>query len=124
MLTSVRQIDKYLKSVHPQYHYVGMSKRVEEVLEEELKKAGVQQFKLSARAKDKGSLKKKLMYRNETKKYKEYDDIKKDIADLAGVRVILYMPSDEEKVKEVVQKIWGKKVIPKKHPPPRDAQGT
>lgn len=100
-----------------------MAQVIEQFLEGELRQGGVDQFKLSARAKDRNSLRKKLVYRNTEKQYKEFDDIKKDIVDLAGVRIILYMPSDEEKVQKVIQNIWGKKVVPRKHPPPRDEHG-
>lgn len=49
--------------------------------------------------------------------YTTEDDIWNDIHDLAGVRVILYMPSEDqrEKVKRIIQAIWGDHVQPKYH---------
>lgn len=121
------QIDKFLRHGYSREQYKAIAKRAESILKEKLKDGGVYQFKLSARAKDKQSLKEKLIirYRDEGKDYKDDVDIKKDIVDLAGVRIILYMPTKEEyeRVRDVIMKEWGEGVKPKKHPPPRKMCG-
>jgi ppGpp synthetase/RelA/SpoT-type nucleotidyltranferase len=87
-----------------------MAKLVEEKLKVLLDEAGVK-CKLSRRVKHPKSLQEKLVDRNRRRKegYKDFQEIKRDIADLAGVRIILYMPTKEDytKVKELVQKEWG-----------------
>jgi len=73
------------------------------------------QAKVTCRAKDQRSLEEKLKMRNEERKQaheKEYqtaDDIRDDIKDLAGVRVVLYTPNEAQrnKVREVIRDIWG-----------------
>ncbi|KAL1595287.1 hypothetical protein SLS60_009977 [Paraconiothyrium brasiliense] len=101
-----------------------MAKLVEEKLSSLLKEAGVTKFKLSRRAKDPKSLREKLIIRSQGRKeaYKDFQEIKKDIVDLAGVRIILYMPTQEDnhKVKEVIQKEWGQDIVPRIHPPPQE----
>ena len=103
-----------------------MAKDVAETLEERLRGCGVL-FKLSARAKDKKSLKQKLIMRihNEGKVYNTPEDIEKDVVDLAGVRVILYMPTsiDNARVRDVIRKEWGSDIEEKTHPPPRRYDG-
>lgn len=98
-----------------------MAKLVEERLKVLLEAAGVAKYKLSRRAKDPRSLGEKLIIRNlaRDKQYSSIEEIKRDIVDLAGVRIILYMPTqeDNQKVEEVIQKEWGSDVIPKMHPP-------
>jgi ppGpp synthetase/RelA/SpoT-type nucleotidyltranferase len=112
-------VAKFLRQYTP-IHYESMARRASQILEEKLYQGGVQQFKISDRAKDKKSLKEKLIVRHEEKNYQDADDIKKDVIDLAGVRIILYMPTKEEyrKVKNVIQEEWGKEIKPKHHPPP------
>lgn len=55
------------------------------------------------------SLYEKLCMRHEQKPYETIEDIRKDIIDLAGVRIILYMPSQDQrdKVREAINSIWG-----------------
>lgn len=112
-------VKKFVEKEYFFEHYEGMAQCVEGILEEKLNLGGVKQFKLSSRAKDKESLKEKLIVRYEEKQYKDADDIRRDIIDLAGVRIILYMPTAEEyeKVKKVIQEIWGREIQPKTHPP-------
>jgi ppGpp synthetase/RelA/SpoT-type nucleotidyltranferase len=72
---------------------------------------------VTCRAKEEQSLKEKLKMRHEERNYQNADDIWSDIHDLAGVRIILYMPSDDqrEKVKTIIQSIWGEEVEEKLH---------
>lgn len=70
------------------------------------------------------SLREKLMmrYAETGRDYENFAHIKRDIVDLAGVRIILYMPTKEEnlKVKQMIQQEWGQDVKAKRHPPRRD----
>ncbi|KAH8707577.1 hypothetical protein GQ44DRAFT_816387 [Phaeosphaeriaceae sp. PMI808] len=111
-------IDRFIMREYSVEHYKWMAVHVQQILQEKLDEGGVKQFKLSSRAKDKKSLKEKLVVRNQQKLYKDGDDIRNDVVDLAGVRVILYMPTKEEynKVEKVIQEIWGKEIKPKTHP--------
>jgi ppGpp synthetase/RelA/SpoT-type nucleotidyltranferase len=78
---------------------------------------------VTCRAKERKSLLEKLIMRNDERirtklgAYQNTDQIWDDVVDLAGVRVVLYMPSDEqkEKVEKVIQSIWGAHVRPKLH---------
>lgn len=129
MLTRIHsQIVDFLESEYSTAHYEAMAKMVEENLRTRLEAGGVTKFKLSRRAKNHESLKEKLIIRNRNRKidYQSFQEIKKDIVDLAGVRVILYMPTQEDnhKVKEVIQKEWGKDIMPRIHPPPRNIAET
>jgi ppGpp synthetase/RelA/SpoT-type nucleotidyltranferase len=97
-----------------------MAKLVEEKLEVLLDEAGVK-CKLSRRVKQSKSLQDKLVDRVQRRKegYKDFQEIKRDIADLAGVRIILYMPTKEDhtKVYELIKKQWGPGIVPIPHPP-------
>jgi len=97
-----------------------MAEEVEYILKDKLKEGGVEQFKLSSRAKDRQSLREKLIVRHHDKgrNYQDFDEIKKDVVDLAGVRIVLYMPTKEvhKKVKNVIQTLWGKDVEARRHP--------
>jgi ppGpp synthetase/RelA/SpoT-type nucleotidyltranferase len=104
-------------------HYEAMAKLVEEKLDVLLHEAGVK-CKLSRRVKQRDSLQDKLVDRSQRRKegYKDFQEIKRDIADLAGVRIILYMPTKEDhtKVEELIKKQWGPGVVPIPHPPMDD----
>lgn len=112
------QIDEYLRFGYFRAHYQAMAEEVERILDIKLKEEGIQ-FKLSARAKSKKNLREKLKVRYEEKHYETFEDIKKDVVDLAGVRIILYMPTKEDnaRVKKVVQEEWGHEVKAVNHPP-------
>lgn len=83
-------------------------------LESELAKRGIKAI-VTYRAKRPEQLKRKLIKRNEEKRYKTIQSIFEDIVDLAGVRVSLYFPSDRELVDEIINEIFiviKKKVFP------------
>ncbi|KAF2731813.1 hypothetical protein EJ04DRAFT_514291 [Polyplosphaeria fusca] len=120
-------VDNFLKQAFARSHYKAMAEEVQGILDKKLKEAGIQ-FKLSARAKDRQSLREKLIMRcremdsvEKGKCYKDFQQIKKEIVDLAGVRIILYMPTKEDnlRVKHIIQKEWGQEVKAKRHPPQR-----
>jgi ppGpp synthetase/RelA/SpoT-type nucleotidyltranferase len=57
---------------------------------------------VSHRAKRPNKLHAKLLQRNKEKNYKDHDQIRADIPDLAGVRIALYFPADRGKVKAIL----------------------
>jgi ppGpp synthetase/RelA/SpoT-type nucleotidyltranferase len=57
---------------------------------------------VSHRAKKPAKLLLKVQQRNGKKKYRNADEIREDIPDLAGVRIALYFPADRERVKNII----------------------
>lgn len=114
-------IEDFLK-IYRQTHYNVVAKRAKELIEEELAKPEWDDVHVNVRyrAKEPKSLREKLKMRHVDPQgpvYETVDDIWDDIHDLAGVRVILYMPSEDqrEKITQVIQAIWGNDVQPKYH---------
>ena len=87
---------------------------VEEQCRGKLQDAGIEAI-ITSRQKSKDSLRKKLYTRNkvfdEGRGYKEKGDILQDIFDLAGVRIALYFPNHNERVKEIIKGTFD--VVPK-----------
>ncbi|KAH8723479.1 hypothetical protein GQ44DRAFT_761121 [Phaeosphaeriaceae sp. PMI808] len=105
-------IDNFLSKDYNHGHYASVCQRAKDLIDEKfgrLASGGPKiNAKVTCRAKEETSLSEKLKMRNPTKKYKTSDDILTDIADLAGVRIILYTPNDEQRrrVKETIESIW------------------
>jgi ppGpp synthetase/RelA/SpoT-type nucleotidyltranferase len=109
---------------YPYDHYLALAERAKDLIAKELKTLkdsngqGVQ-AKVTCRAKMRDSLEEKLKMRNDTRRkpYTKIPEIQNDIHDLAGVRILLYTPSADEyvKVEEMIQSIWGPKVMRKPH---------
>lgn len=101
-------------------HYRCLAERAKKLIEEELEKPEWNDLhvKLTCREKNLKSLEEKLKMRHAETPYLSDKEIWDDIHDLAGVRIILYMSSDDQrkKVQHVIQNIWGKSVKPKYHP--------
>src|SRR3954465_12845236 len=76
-------------------HYKCLAECAEQEIRKAMQNQGMQLWKTTSRAKTHQSLQEKLMMRNEKKNYKSSEDIEKDVVDFAGVRIILYMPTDE-----------------------------
>lgn len=72
------------------------------VLEAKLSSSGIASI-VTYRAKNPDRLEQKLLHRNETKNYKDHDEIYNDIADFSGVRVALYFPGTREEVKRIIE---------------------
>jgi ppGpp synthetase/RelA/SpoT-type nucleotidyltranferase len=109
-------------------HANSIAKRVAQLIEERLVPVddeptaeGVQGF-VRYRAKTEKSLERKLKMWNDKKPYRQSTQIKDDVVDLAGVRVILFTPSQSQydKVGEIVREIFGPNV--KKHIPVKRTQ--
>jgi ppGpp synthetase/RelA/SpoT-type nucleotidyltranferase len=77
----------------------------------------------SYRVKSLDNLRKKLISRtNEGRVCNSFNDIFEQIADLAGVRIAFYFPSDEEKISELIRKNFNV-VLEKPHPDPTEQRG-
>lgn len=114
-------IEQFVEGYHSD-HYDELAKRAKDLIEEALEKlkdASGQnvQARVTRRAKDEGSLRQKLVTRNAKKWYDSTKEIWDDIHDLAGVRIILNMPTSEQydSVGNMIVDIWGKDVLLKQH---------
>ncbi|KAF2262813.1 hypothetical protein CC78DRAFT_605216 [Lojkania enalia] len=107
-------VKKFVKEEYVRDHYVGLAERARELIEKKLKTEGVQ---ANVRCRAKESLEEKLRMRFKLKSYKTIEDIREDTVDLAGVRIVLYMPSQgqHDKVRKAITSIWGE-VEPILHP--------
>jgi ppGpp synthetase/RelA/SpoT-type nucleotidyltranferase len=118
-------VSHFVEDVYYLDHWKGVAKRAKELCEEGIKNSNMNGEKIEAkveyRAKDKGSLLEKLKMRDEKQNggagYENPEQIWEDVVDLAGVRIILYMPSANQRVnvKKMIQRIWGTNVKPRVH---------
>jgi len=106
-------IARYTKEVD---FYTEAARRVSSALETELRGAGVRCI-VTYRAKSIVRLEDKCRQRMPEKNYVSVDAIYEDIVDLAGVRVALYFPSEQDEVDRVVSRLF---VLEKKKRFPRD----
>jgi ppGpp synthetase/RelA/SpoT-type nucleotidyltranferase len=88
-------------------HYQAMAAKAMDLINEGIERENIQ-AKLTCRAKDKESLREKLVRRHLTKRYRTSQAIFEDIADLAGVRIILYTPNalQRKRIEEIIGSIW------------------
>ncbi|TIN69640.1 MAG: hypothetical protein E5Y30_18425 [Mesorhizobium sp.] len=80
---------------------------------------------VSHRAKRPNKLLAKLQQRDKDKNYKNNDEIRADIPDLAGVRIALYFPGDRERVKGILSEkfdVLKSKDFPEKGKPRKDSK--
>ncbi|KAF1993575.1 hypothetical protein P154DRAFT_527681 [Amniculicola lignicola CBS 123094] len=110
------KIREFAYQYYASEHYNALAKQAQTLIEEELKnltdeKGDKVQAKVTCRAKKRDSLEEKLKMREieRGKKYESYEEIQKDVKDLAGVRIILYTPTQaqHDSVKKMVLGIWG-----------------
>ena len=94
-----RFLNQYIRDID---YYEGASKLCAQICESELETAGIRAI-VTYRAKRPDKLKDKLIKRNEKNKYRNIEEIYEDIVDLAGVRIALYFPGDEEEVEKFVK---------------------
>ncbi|KAJ4302730.1 hypothetical protein N0V90_001620 [Kalmusia sp. IMI 367209] len=97
----------FLENYNPS-HYYQVAKCARDLIEKELKKWPDLHVYVHFRAKKEKSLKEKLRMRDAECRYQDVEDIWRDIHDLAGVRIILYTPSESqrEEVEKVIKAIW------------------
>lgn len=117
-------VENFVKDYHFE-HYHCLAERVEEKLRKALKKEErrLQPWMTTFRAKSRESLREKLIVRHAKVTFQTLEDITNDIWDLAGVRVILYFPSEQEhnKVQEIIHDIWGVENVERHvHPRPEE----
>jgi ppGpp synthetase/RelA/SpoT-type nucleotidyltranferase len=119
-------VEQFLSKDYLYDHYHNLASRAADLIEEQLQRTD-KRDKLKAsvtfRAKNPKSLHAKLRIREELRirkgknPYQNADEIRDDVVDLAGVRIVLYMPGEDqrEKAENIIYTIWGKDVIRKPH---------
>lgn len=96
-------IESFIKRYEREYDfYDKVCRKAQEKLEQLLSDAGIRAI-VTSRAKSPVRLKDKLKQRFAEKDYKSQDDIYKDIADLAGVRIALYFPDTNNEVDGIIK---------------------
>lgn len=96
-------IDKFIKSYFKEYdYYQEACKLCAQMCEVELEQNGIRSI-ITSRAKRPDRLGPKLEKRMIEKKYKNIEDIYKDIVDLSGVRIAIYFPGDREEVDKFIK---------------------
>lgn len=109
-------VDEFIARYIKEYDFYDQAARLAmQLLESSLKSAGVRCI-VTARAKSLSRLEDKCRKRCEERAYASVDDIFADIVDLAGVRVALYFPGEEEHVDRAIGRLFtlleGKKSFP------------
>ncbi|OCK98258.1 uncharacterized protein K441DRAFT_693580 [Cenococcum geophilum 1.58] len=101
---------RFVQDEYSPEHYRKCAQKAKELCEEKLKGESVQ-ARFSFRPKDRKRLLQKLKTRDEKVHYADPKEIMEDIVDLAGVRIILYMPSQIQRdtVKTIIKSIFGDK---------------
>lgn len=111
-------------------HYYNLAKHAADLTKEKLaaEKGKPDGERLHAnirfRAKEPDSLREKLIMRDQTEHYDSSEAIKKDIHDFAGVRMILYMPSEPQRGKAdaMIRDIFGQDIKKRLHEGLRPAE--
>lgn len=103
-------VEKFMNSYRRSYdYYFSLARLVSDAIQDRLIKEGIRGW-VTFRAKRPDSLEAKIHRRafalDASKYYRTVDDIYSDIADLAGVRVALYFPSDREKVRRIINELF------------------
>lgn len=94
-----RFVEEY-KSRYEYYHK--LSEVCASMCKEHLHNNGIRCI-VTSRAKSAESLYNKILYRSQEKEYNTLEDIRKDIMDLAGVRIALYFPGDISEVEKILR---------------------
>lgn len=113
-------IDAFVKKYkHEVDFYEEVCRHAKEELEDALQDAGIRAI-VTCRAKKPRKLKMKLVQRDPKRHYKSFREIYEDLADLAGVRVALYLPADRAAVEKIIEKEFVPVRDPKVFPRDRD----
>ncbi|CAI6341988.1 unnamed protein product [Periconia digitata] len=109
-------IEKFLAENWYATHWESIAECAKDLVQDEVRRCGLQAI-VTCRAKQEDSLRKKLKLRYESKKYETIADIRNDLYDLAGVRIILIVstPEQRDKVKAIIRSIWGEEIFEKRH---------
>ncbi len=96
-------IDDFMSRYEREYdYYQAVAHLCEQRCETALVQAGIRAI-VTSRAKKHTRLRKKIEQRHPSKDYQTVDAIYQDIVDLAGVRIALYFPGDEEEVDKFIR---------------------
>ncbi|MER6220952.1 RelA/SpoT domain-containing protein [Streptomyces sp900105755] len=117
-------IEEFIERYTKEYDFYSQAARlVAQTLEKELHSTGIRCI-VSYRAKDVERLGDKCRRRAPSKRYQSTSDIFADIADLAGVRVALYFPGEQEQVEKLITQLFiqleARKVFPEEDGAERD----
>ena len=93
-----RFLDRYTKELD---FYQEAARLCAQQCEAGLERSGIRAI-VTFRAKRPERLKEKLENRNSKKKYRNVDEIYKDIIDLSGVRIAIYFPGDREEIHKFI----------------------
>jgi ppGpp synthetase/RelA/SpoT-type nucleotidyltranferase len=117
-------IEDFIERYTKEYDFYSQAARlVAKTLEKELHSNGVRCI-VSYRAKAVDRLEQKCRQRAPLKRYKDTTDIFNDIVDLAGVRVALYFPGEQEQVEGLITQLFNqledRKIFPEDDAAERD----
>ncbi|WP_330264181.1 RelA/SpoT domain-containing protein [Streptomyces griseorubiginosus] len=99
-------VDQFIARYSKEYDFYSRAAQlVTQALERDLKESGVRCI-VTYRAKDITRLEEKCRQRAPKKKYKTVEDIYEDIVDLAGVRIALYFPAEQDQVEKAVNRLF------------------
>lgn len=98
-------VDDFIARYAKEYDFYNRAAQlVAQAIEKDLKESGVRCI-VTYRAKDIKRLEEKCRQRAAKKAYKTVEDIYTDIVDLAGVRVALYFPGQQDQVEEATKRL-------------------
>ncbi|KAF9636442.1 putative RelA/SpoT protein [Lasiodiplodia theobromae] len=106
-------ISNFLKQYDKEW-YRKLAKFAEDLCRVAMEPIGIPAF-FEHRAKDEGSLRDKLIQRHRERPYRGSKEIRQDIVDLAGVRIVLYMPQHTAAVENRIRTTFELQTI-KEHP--------
>ncbi|MEU9494355.1 RelA/SpoT domain-containing protein [Streptomyces sp. NPDC048215] len=99
-------VDQFIARYSKEYDFYSRAAQiVTQALERDLKESGIRCI-VTYRAKDIARLEEKCRQRAPKKKYKKVEDIYEDIVDLAGVRIALYFPAEQDQVEKAVNRLF------------------
>jgi ppGpp synthetase/RelA/SpoT-type nucleotidyltranferase len=95
-------IHEFVQRYRKEYDFYEQAARlVEQLLDNALQGAGVRAI-VTSRPKSPSRLEEKIRQRSSRRNYSSFDDIYRDIVDLAGVRVALYFPAERDQVGNLI----------------------
>ncbi|MFG2901540.1 GTP pyrophosphokinase family protein [Streptomyces zaomyceticus] len=116
-------IDEFMSRYAKEYDFYSQAARLSaQILERNLQTSGIRCI-VTSRAKDPSRLAAKCRQRNQRAPYESIEKIYDDIVDLAGVRVALYFPGQQEQVDGIVKRIF-RLMEPRKNFPAEGQRGT
>lgn len=96
-------VDEFVAEYERQFDFwEAAARRVHRILEDQLASSGLRGL-VTSRAKSPERLRAKLVSRGDKHQYTSAEDIREDIADLAGVRVALYFPGQMDEVERIIR---------------------